>query len=143
MQITKEMDRGVTLFPARGAFSGRQQEVVYCVVGRHEIRRLKTIIRSIDPLAFIVITDVHDVLGEGFKENKPNLKAHLESLVLVDNFRFPIRGPVFLFISKSAPARKCQNSYDDCRNVHDNKLSLPARYSLAVITARCGLNRYG
>jgi uncharacterized membrane-anchored protein YitT (DUF2179 family) len=67
-QITKEMDRGVTLFPARGAFSGRQQEVVYCVVGRLEIRRLKTIIRSIDPLAFIVITDVHDVLGEGFKE---------------------------------------------------------------------------
>ena len=61
LQITEEMDRGVTLFPARGAFSGRQQEVVYCVVGRHEIRRLKTIIRSIDPLAFIVITDVHDV----------------------------------------------------------------------------------
>lgn len=67
LQITKEMDRGVTLFPARGAFSGRQKEVVYCVVGRLEIRRLKTIIRSIDPLAFIVITDVHDVLGEGFK----------------------------------------------------------------------------
>lgn len=67
-QITKEMERGVTLFSARGAFSGRQQEVVYCVVGRQEIRRLKTIIRSIDPLAFIVITDVHDVLGEGFKE---------------------------------------------------------------------------
>ncbi|MFC5650785.1 YitT family protein [Paenibacillus solisilvae] len=67
-QITKEMDRGVTLFPARGAFSGRQKEVIYCVVGRQEIRRLKTIVRSIDPLAFIVITDVHDVLGEGFKE---------------------------------------------------------------------------
>jgi uncharacterized membrane-anchored protein YitT (DUF2179 family) len=66
--ITKEMDRGVTLFPAKGAFSGKQKEVVYCVVARHEIRRLKTIVRSIDPLAFIVITDVHDVLGEGFKQ---------------------------------------------------------------------------
>ncbi|BBH20965.1 membrane protein [Paenibacillus baekrokdamisoli] len=66
--ITQEMERGVTLFPARGAYSGKQKEVVYCVVSRQEIRRMKTIIRSIDPLAFIVITDVHDVLGEGFKE---------------------------------------------------------------------------
>ncbi|QYR19880.1 YitT family protein [Paenibacillus sp. sptzw28] len=66
--ISKEMDRGITLFPAKGAFSGKQKQVVYCVVARHEMGRLKTIVRSIDPLAFIVISDVHDVLGEGFKE---------------------------------------------------------------------------
>ncbi|WP_274651622.1 YitT family protein [Paenibacillus humicola] len=66
--VTKEMDRGVTLFSAKGAFSGKKMQVVYCVVARHEIRRLKTIVRSIDPHAFIVISDVHDVLGEGFKE---------------------------------------------------------------------------
>ncbi|MBW7456494.1 YitT family protein [Paenibacillus sepulcri] len=66
--ITQEMDRGVTLFPARGAFSGNQKEVVYCVVARHEIRQLKTLIHSLDPLAFIVVTDVHDVLGEGFQQ---------------------------------------------------------------------------
>ncbi|MFC4103699.1 YitT family protein [Paenibacillus xanthanilyticus] len=66
--ITKEMERGVTLFDAKGAYSGQQKQVVYCVIARHEIRRLKTIIRSIDPRAFVVISDVHDVLGEGFKE---------------------------------------------------------------------------
>ncbi|SEN26392.1 YitT family protein [Paenibacillus sp. OV219] len=66
--INETMDRGVTLYPARGAYSGKQKEVVYCVVARHEIRQLKTIVRSIDPLAFIIITDVHEVLGEGFKE---------------------------------------------------------------------------
>jgi uncharacterized membrane-anchored protein YitT (DUF2179 family) len=66
--ISKEMERGITLFPAKGAFSGKQKQVVYCVVARHEMGRLKTIVRSIDPLAFIVISDVHDVLGEGFKE---------------------------------------------------------------------------
>ncbi|AZN40743.1 YitT family protein [Paenibacillus albus] len=66
--INQTMDRGVTLYPARGAYSGKNKEVVYCVVARHEIRQLKTIIRSIDPLAFIIITDVHEVLGEGFKE---------------------------------------------------------------------------
>lgn len=67
-QITLELDRGVTLIPAKGAFSGQQKEVVYCVVQRQEIRRLKKIIRNIDPRAFIVINEVHDVLGEGFKE---------------------------------------------------------------------------
>jgi uncharacterized membrane-anchored protein YitT (DUF2179 family) len=67
-QITIELDRGVTLIPAKGAFSGQQKEVVYCVVHRQEIRRLKTIVRKIDPRAFIVISEVHDVLGEGFKE---------------------------------------------------------------------------
>jgi len=66
--ITQEMERGVTLYAAQGAYSGNKKQVVYCVVARHEIRRMKTIIRSIDPHAFIVISDVHDVLGEGFKE---------------------------------------------------------------------------
>ncbi|MHA6483917.1 YitT family protein [Paenibacillus sp. strain BS8-2] len=67
-QITIELERGVTLMPAKGAFSGQNKEIVYCVVGRFETRRLKTIVRNIDPRAFIVIADVHDVLGEGFKE---------------------------------------------------------------------------
>ena len=66
--ITIELERGVTLIPAKGAFSGQQKEVVYCVVQRQEIRRLKTIVRNTDPKAFIVINEVHDVLGEGFKE---------------------------------------------------------------------------
>ncbi|MCK9857439.1 YitT family protein [Paenibacillus sp. ATY16] len=67
-EITSELDRGVTLMPARGAFSGQSKEVVYCVVQRQEMRRLKNIIRRIDPKAFTVISEVHDVLGEGFKE---------------------------------------------------------------------------
>lgn len=65
--ITKELDRGVTLFPAKGAFSGKDKEVVYCVIYRHETRRLRALIKSIDPSAFIIIAEVHDVLGEGFK----------------------------------------------------------------------------
>lgn len=67
-KITQELERGVTLVPAIGAFSGQQKEIVYCVVQRQEIRRLKLIVRNIDPLAFIVINEVQDVLGEGFKE---------------------------------------------------------------------------
>jgi uncharacterized membrane-anchored protein YitT (DUF2179 family) len=67
--ITKEMDRGVTLFTAKGAYSGQSKQVVYCVVYRHEIRRMKALIREHDVRAFLIISDVHDVLGEGFKSD--------------------------------------------------------------------------
>ena len=40
--------------------------VLYCVVGRNEVVRLKSIVNSIDPHAFVSIIDVHDVAGEGF-----------------------------------------------------------------------------
>jgi uncharacterized membrane-anchored protein YitT (DUF2179 family) len=65
--ITKELDRGVTLFPAKGAYSGKNKEVVYCVVYRHETKRLRDLIKTIDPTAFVIIGEVHDVVGEGFK----------------------------------------------------------------------------
>ncbi|ANS74840.1 hypothetical protein AWM70_09730 [Paenibacillus yonginensis] len=67
--ITKEMDRGVTLIPAIGAYSKRGKNVVYCVVSRQEIRRLSLLVKSVDPRAFMVINDVHDVQGEGFRED--------------------------------------------------------------------------
>lgn len=66
--ITRDMDRGVTIIPAMGAFSRQTKHVAYCVVSRQEIRRLHQIVKSVDPRAFIVIQDVHDVHGEGFKE---------------------------------------------------------------------------
>lgn len=66
--ITKDMDRGVTLIPAIGAFSKQAKHIAYCVVSRQEIRRLSRIAKSIDPRAFIIISEVHDVHGEGFKE---------------------------------------------------------------------------
>ncbi len=66
-KITREMEHGVTLFPAKGAYSQQLKEVVYCVVYRHEVRKLKTLVRSVDPRAFMIIDEVHDVVGEGFK----------------------------------------------------------------------------
>lgn len=66
--ITIEMDRGVTLIPAIGAYSKQAKHIAYCVVARQEIRRMNVIIRSIDPRAFVIISDVHDVQGEGFRE---------------------------------------------------------------------------
>ncbi|MEF3308212.1 YitT family protein [Paenibacillus sp. GYB004] len=67
--ITREMDRGVTLFLAKGAYSQADKKVVYSVVSRQETRKLRMIVKEVDPRAFIIMSDVHDVLGEGFRGN--------------------------------------------------------------------------
>ncbi len=74
-KIMKEMDRGVTVLKGQGSFSKQDLNVLYCVVGKNEIVRLKSVITSVDPHAFVAVSDVHDVLGEGFTldENKDPL----------------------------------------------------------------------
>lgn len=71
-KIMSEMDRGVTVLKGYGSFTKNEREVLYCVVGKNEIVRLKNIITSIDPHSFVSISIVHDVHGEGFTldENK-------------------------------------------------------------------------
>ncbi|AOZ91323.1 YitT family protein [Paenibacillus crassostreae] len=67
-RITNEMDRGVTIIPAIGAYSKKAKYIAYCVVSRQEIHRLTLIVKSMDAKAFIIINDVRDVQGEGFHE---------------------------------------------------------------------------
>ena len=71
-KIMKEMDRGVTSLKAVGSYTRAERDVLYCVVAKNEIVRLKSVINSVDPHAFVSVTVVHDVLGEGFTldENK-------------------------------------------------------------------------
>lgn len=71
-RIMSEMERGVTVLKGQGSFSKQERDILYCVVGRNEIVRLKNVINSIDPHAFVAVSDVRDVLGEGFTldENK-------------------------------------------------------------------------
>lgn len=64
--ITSKMERGVTVMSGHGYYSKEQKDVLYCVVGRREVVRLKSIIHAIDPHAFVSILDVRDVAGEGF-----------------------------------------------------------------------------
>lgn len=66
--VMNQLDRGVTIMPAVGGYSGMQKAIVYCVVGRQEVRRLKQLVHDIDPHAFIVVSDAREVIGEGFRE---------------------------------------------------------------------------
>ncbi|MFF2752702.1 YitT family protein [Psychrobacillus sp. NPDC058041] len=65
-RISLEMERGVTVLKGYGHYTKNEREVLYCVIGKNEIVRLKSIITSIDPHAFVSLTEVHDVMGEGF-----------------------------------------------------------------------------
>lgn len=65
--ILKDLNRGATAWKARGMFSGGERQVLLSVVQRSEVSRLKELIYSIDPGAFVILADVHEVLGEGFK----------------------------------------------------------------------------
>jgi uncharacterized membrane-anchored protein YitT (DUF2179 family) len=66
--IMAELGRGVTLLQAKGGFTGQQREVVLSVVSASEISRVKDIVYQIDSKAFVIVTDAHEVLGEGFTE---------------------------------------------------------------------------
>ena len=64
--IMAELGRGMTYINGRGGFTGQQREVVFCVVSMNEVSRLIDLIRRFDSQAFVIVTDAHDVMGEGF-----------------------------------------------------------------------------
>jgi uncharacterized membrane-anchored protein YitT (DUF2179 family) len=65
--ILHDLDRGLTKLNAQGGYTGDNRTVLMAVVGQNEITRLKALVRSVDSGAFVIITDAHEVLGEGFK----------------------------------------------------------------------------
>lgn len=65
--ITTGMKRGVTLVNATGAYTGERKDMVFSVMAKREVGKAREIVRAVDPKAFIIITDVYEVLGEGFK----------------------------------------------------------------------------
>lgn len=69
-EIFDKLERGVTFFQAIGAFSGEAKQVVYCVINRSELSQIKEIVRDNDPQAFVAISEVPEVVGEGFSSWK-------------------------------------------------------------------------
>ena len=67
-QLLSEIERGVTGLYAKGMYSGMDKTMLLCVVNRMESVRLRQIVHSVDKNAFVIATNVHEALGEGFKE---------------------------------------------------------------------------
>jgi uncharacterized membrane-anchored protein YitT (DUF2179 family) len=65
--ITEKMSRGATVVKATGAFTGEDKDMVFSVMSKREVARAREVVRDVDSKAFIIITDVYEVLGEGFR----------------------------------------------------------------------------
>lgn len=65
--IYAEINRGVTKLPAIGGYTGEARPVLMVVVYQTEFTKLKQLIKTVDPSAFVIVSDAYEVLGEGFK----------------------------------------------------------------------------
>lgn len=66
--IGEEIERGSTMIEGKGSYTNEKREILFCVVSKWQIFKVKKLIYSIDPQAFIIVSDVFEALGEGFKE---------------------------------------------------------------------------
>ncbi|MFD6508576.1 YitT family protein [Bacillus sp. NPDC060175] len=65
-KVTTLMDRGVTVYSGHGYYTKTPKDILYIVINKQEVIKLKRIVQTTDPAAFIAIHDVRDVFGEGF-----------------------------------------------------------------------------
>ena len=70
--IAKDLDRGVTILHGTGAYSGQPKNVLMCAFKQRQIVTLKQAVKEVDPNAFLIVCDAHDVLGEGFRTYQKN-----------------------------------------------------------------------
>lgn len=65
--IFEKLGRGATILEARGGYTATSRPALYVVIYRSQVSLLKRIIADVDPRAFVVVTEAHEVLGEGFR----------------------------------------------------------------------------
>jgi len=66
--VVNDLNRGITEFDAKGGYTGDRKQVLLCIISRSEVSELKAAVAKIDKDAFVIISNVHEVLGEGFTE---------------------------------------------------------------------------
>ena len=67
--VLKEVHRGVTLIPAKGAYTGKDKTVVYVIARTTELAAIRRIVLDVDPRAMFSIIDTREVVGRGFTPN--------------------------------------------------------------------------
>lgn len=65
-EILTRLNRGATSISGKGAYTGEERDIIFCVVSQTEITKLKEIVYSVDQKAFVIVSDITEALGEGF-----------------------------------------------------------------------------
>ena len=68
--IVRDLDRGVTILRGQGAYTGTEKDVLMCAFKQREIAAIRAAVKEIDPDAFLIVCNAHEVLGEGFRDYK-------------------------------------------------------------------------
>jgi len=68
--IIAKLDIGVTYINGEGGYTGAQKKIIYCVISRLEVTKLKELVHAIDPTAFLAVENVHEVDGVRIKQKK-------------------------------------------------------------------------
>ena len=138
-----ELDRGVTLLQGKGAYSGKDKQVILCACARTQIIPVKRAVQEIDPDAFVIVCDAHEILGEGFGvyapgagggpadaapyrlrlPAEPGLQRHRAPQLQLLRERGPIRPPG----GELSGSGECPAGADQRRGQGGNHLALPRR----------------
>ena len=65
-EIAAKLDRGATFLNGEGSYSHKDTKVVLTAVKRQQLAQLKQLVSELDPNAFIIVQEAHQVLGDGF-----------------------------------------------------------------------------
>ena len=71
-EIDRQMDRGATFLHGEGSFSREEKLVLMCAFKQKQIVPLKALVHDLDPEAFLIVCDAHEVLGQGFRRYQKN-----------------------------------------------------------------------
>lgn len=66
LELDRQLDRGATFLRGEGSFTREERMVVLAAVKRHQVADLKRLVMEVDPSAFVIVQDAHQVLGHGF-----------------------------------------------------------------------------
>lgn len=72
-EIYTRIKRGITFIKAEGAYTGKAYDMIFCAMNRRQVSVMREIVKDIDPKAFVLLTDVSDVMGYGFRSRNLDL----------------------------------------------------------------------
>lgn len=72
--LSREFGRGLTVMDGRGYYSKTDKQVIYCVINRFQVAKLREVVSRNDPLAFVTLMDITDVIGTSIKYSRVNEK---------------------------------------------------------------------
>ncbi|MBR5774149.1 MAG: YitT family protein, partial [Clostridia bacterium] len=67
-EISDKLNRGATIIPSHGAYTGDEKSIVLCAASKSETAKMNKLIKTIDPNAFTIVMEAGEVIGKGFRK---------------------------------------------------------------------------